>query len=588
MITDESLSGVGARALNTTKDLEDAYAQLRELAKKVTTQEEAQAITRRVAQLSRSFRLRTGVGLPETPIAQALELDPDFQIRPHLEYLSQRLARAVRNVERGQNQRLAISMPPRAGKSELVSKRTPLWLLRRHPEWKIVQASYDASLPGGWATSVRQTIEENPRLGIALAKDGGAGKRWSTVEGGGIFTTSVRGGLTGRGARVLIIDDPVKDFVDAHSLTMRENVWNWWLSVAQTRLEPPYLVLVVMTRWHEDDFVGRLLSPDNEGNPADWERIVFPAIAEGEDQLGRQPGDPLFSPILRNETRASALDRWDDTKRAVGTYTFSAMYQQRPAPAKGAIFDVGWWRYWTDDPDKATEDGRVVYVEPGLFTGGQWVDSWDTSFKSTGVGDSDFVVGQRWVRQGANRYLIAQQRGRWSFTQTIKQMQQWARTDDPYASPYGHFVHERLIEDRANGSAIIDTLREKIAGLKPINPTVSKEARARAITPEIESGNVYLPLPDDGANQWVKDLLSELRNFPHDAADDQVDSLTQALSHLRVSGSGGITVPGALPNRSGRGYQVPRDLARAALSDLRSRGNSPQPRGYGQSIPRKF
>jgi hypothetical protein len=149
VITDETISGIGARALNTTKDLEDAYAQLREMAKKVTTQEEAQAITRRVASLARSFRLRTGVGLPETPIAQALELDPDFQVRPHLEYLSQRLARAVRNVERGQNQRLAISMPPRMGKSELVSKRTPLWLLRRHPEWKIVQASYDASLPGG-------------------------------------------------------------------------------------------------------------------------------------------------------------------------------------------------------------------------------------------------------------------------------------------------------------------------------------------------------------------------------------------------------------------------------------------------------
>ncbi len=584
MITDDSLRGVG-EGIEKVADLEAAYSQLRELAKKVTTNEEAQAITRRVAQLSRSFRIRTGIGLPETPIAQALELDPDFQVRPHLEYLSNRLARAVRDVERGQNRRIAVSMPPRAGKSELVSKKTPLWLLRRHPEWKIVQAAYDGSLTAAWATSVRQTIEENPRLGIALGP-GRAGRRWETLEHGGIFTTSVRGGLTGRGARVLIIDDPVKDFVDAHSVTMRENAWNWWLSVAQTRLEPPFLVLVVMTRWHEDDFVGRLLSADHEGNPADWERIVFPAIANEHDQLGREPGDPLYSPIIRNETREKALDRWTDTKRAVGTYVFSAMYQQQPAPAKGAIFDVGWWRYWTLDPDKATEDGRIVYVEPGLFTGGQWCDSWDTSFKSTGVGDSDFVVGQRWVRQGANRYLIAQQRGRWSFTQTIKQMKTWARNDDPYASPFGHLVHDRLIEDRANGSAIIDTLREQIAGLKPINPTVSKEARARAITPEIESGNVYLPLPSDDGNEWVQDLLSELRNFPHDAADDQVDSLTQALSYLRQGGRGGITVPGSRPNKSGRGYQVPRDLARAALSDLQRGVGGQNP--YGPQIKRSY
>jgi hypothetical protein len=146
-------------------------------------------------------------------------------------------------------------------------------------------------------------------------------------------------------------------------------------------------------------------------------------------------------------------------------------------------------------------------------------------------------------------------------------------------------VHDRLVEDRANGSAIIDTLRDHISGLKPINPTIGKEARARAITPEVESGNVYLPLPSDPGNEWVTDLLSELRNFPHDAADDQVDALTQALAYLRDSGRGGITVPGGRTNiqginarvparGSGPTWQQPRDVARAALRDNARRGRA--------------
>src|SRR5699024_170687 len=214
----------------------------------------------------------------------------------HLAYLSDQVADAVRDVERGMNRMLAVSMPPRAGKSQLISRNSPIWMLRRHPDWKVMLASYDSTLTTAWARGIRETIEEKPGLGIALKADGGAGGAWETVEGGGMFATSVGGNLTGRGARVLIIDDPVKDFVEAHSANKREALWNWWLSVAQTRLEPPYLVLVVMTRWHEDDFVGRLLSREHEGNPQDWQRIVLPALAGEDDPIEREPGDPLFSP----------------------------------------------------------------------------------------------------------------------------------------------------------------------------------------------------------------------------------------------------------------------------------------------------
>jgi predicted phage terminase large subunit-like protein len=297
------------------------------------------------------------------------------------------------------------------------------------------------------------------------------------------------------------------------------------------------------TRWHEDDIVGRLLSTDYDGDPAEWQVINLPAIAEENDQLGRAVGDPLLSPIIE-ETPEQAVPRLEGVRRSVGSYTWAALYQQRPAPASGAIFNAGWWRYWTRDPSKATADGRVTYVDPESLGGGRWLDSWDCAFTATA--DSDWVVGQRWVRSGTDRYLIAQVRGRWTFTTTLDRMRDWAHG----GGPYGRFVHQRLIEAKANGPAILDTLKEEISGLKPINPKTSKEARARSVTPEIESENVRLPYPGDPGNDWVRDvLLPELRDFPA-SHDDQVDALTQALTELRERGRASITVPGRSPRSS--------------------------------------
>jgi predicted phage terminase large subunit-like protein len=546
-------------------DPAELLAQLRSAAKNATSDNEMRAVISRIASITRTARIQSGIGLPTTPLLQAQEIDPRFRRRAHLDYLSDRLANAVRDVEGGQNRMLAVSMPPRAGKSTLLSLYSPLWLLRRHPEWSVVLSSYDPALATGWARSIRFLIEDRPELGIALARDNGAQASWATVEGGGMYSVGIGGALTGRGARVLVIDDPVKDFVDAHSPRQREQLWNWWLTVAQTRLEPPYLVLAVMTRWHEDDFIGRLFSNEHEGDPRRWERISLPAIADRQDDvLGRKIGEPLISPLLR-ETPEQAVERWGEVKQAVGTYTFSAMYQQRPAPAKGAIFDSNWWRYWTTNQSRATLDGRVIYLDPSSLISGKWLDSWDASFDSPEGGS--YVVGQRWVRWQADRFLISQQRGRWSFTQTLTKMEQWAWTNDPGLSPCGHLVHERLVEKKANGAAIIDTMRSKVSGLKPVNPTASKEARARAITPEVESGNVYLPHPADPGNEWVTELLSELRNFPHDATDDQVDCLTQALGHLRQQGRGLITVPGHSNGRPAR--VIPQNRAAAANTQRR-------------------
>lgn len=534
---------------------------LKRLMREAGSDEDARELSRRIAIIARKFRITHGVGLPGDPVTQAQQISENYTTRPHLDYISDRVANAVKDVERGQNRRIAVSMPPRTGKSTLLSLHTPLWILSRHPDWKIITASYDGSLTKEWGTEARRMIEDHPDMGIALRPDGGSGAKWKTEEGGGLFTTSVRGTMTGKGAKVILIDDPVKDFVEAHSYAYRNNVWNWWLSVVNTRLEYPWLAIVLMTRWHEDDLVGRLMNKDHEGDPKDWEYIRLSAMAEGRDDLlGRTEGEPLLSPLVNHDTKEMASARWEDTKRSVGTYVFSSMYQQKPAPSKGAIFDHSWWRFWTRDRDKVTDDGFVVHFDPGEHESAKWLDSWDATFKSD-PNTGDWVVGQRWCRHLANRYLVAQQRGRWSFTQTIEKMRDWS-SESPALSPYGKFVHTRLIEDKANGPAIIDTLKDQISGLKPINPTTSKEARARAVTPEIESGNVYLPHPSDPGNEWVQDLLSELRNFPYDAHDDQVDALTQALSNLRDTGRASIGKFGDSASRGGR--RVSRNYTGAA------------------------
>lgn len=509
--------------------------------------------------------------IADSPAELATMLDESYRERDHLTYLSNRLARAVDDIEQGTSRRLVISMPPRSGKSTLTSLYLPTWLLARHPEWNVGMISHEDRFATLWGRQVRRLIEQHPELSVDLASDLGAASEWETTDGGGIISRSIGGSITGRGLSVAILDDLLKDSASAHSKTVRDDVWDRWLSTIMPRMEPPYLVVVLGTRWHEDDHIGRLLSDEHEGNPHLWENITFPALAESDDVLGRETGEPLYTP-LTDETREQALERLGEIRESVGSYAWAALYQQRPAPARGAIFDMDWWRYWTHDPDRATEDGSVVYLDPSSLKGAAWCDSWDANFKAAGADEGSWVVGQRWAKFSANRYLISQKRGRWSFTETLHEIEQWAATDSPSSSPYGHLVHDRLIEERANGAAIIDTMREKISGLKPINPTQSKEARARAVTPEIESGNVFLPLPSEEGNEWVRDFLDEFRSFPSAPHDDQVDSLTQALSYLRTSGRGSITVPGS--NGRGRGsWQRSRNVTRAAMSDQSRHSN---------------
>lgn len=466
-----------------------------------------------------------------SPIGLAQVIDPKYKVRPHLQHLDGVITRAVKRVEAGESVFIRISEPPRSGKSMLSSQYAPLWMLRRHPEWKCGLVSYSDSLAASWGRQIRRFVEDDRLgLGVDIAHDAGAVKDWETTQRGGVTARSIGMGLTGLGFDVLIIDDPVKDYADAHSSTRRKALREWWRTVARSRMEAPFLVLVIGTRWHEDDFVGWV---GKAGDP--FETVELPAIATDNDVLGREPGDPLYSPLLE-ETREEALARWEQTREAVGPSAWAALYQQSPLPAEGQVFEPSWWRFWTTDPLKV--DDKTILWEPTKQ--GTWLDSWDLTLTESNA--SDYTVGQRWVRDNRDRrFLVGQERGRWAFMATLEKMRAWAEPHSIHNT--GKYVHKRLVERAANGAAIVDTLSRELSGVEPIIPRGAKEVRARAVTPEIASGHVYLPHPSDPGNAWVLGLLEELGSFPSAPHDDQVDTLTQALGKLRDAGKGHVTVP---------------------------------------------
>jgi hypothetical protein len=251
---------------------------------------------------------------------------------------------------------LLIEAPPRHGKSELVSKYLPAWYLGLRPSHRVMLAAYEATFARSWGRKARAVFAEHsaPLFGSELATDNQAADDWSTTAGGGMTTAGVGGPMTGRGANLLIIDDPIKNAEDALSETIRNNQWDWWQSTASTRLEPGGVTIGIMTRWHEDDIFGRLMK---SGIPI--RRLRLPAIAEHDDPIGRAPGDPLGPERYSRE----ALDKLRAGRSA---YWWDAMFQQKP----GKWGDSRWGIYlgdkiWAARWPEAFE-ASIVAVDPSL------------------------------------------------------------------------------------------------------------------------------------------------------------------------------------------------------------------------------
>ncbi|NUO96768.1 MAG: phage terminase large subunit [Nonomuraea sp.] len=458
-----------------------------------------------------------------TPGALALQLNPKTVQTPALDLIDDALVDAARTPD----SRLIICMAPQEGKSVRVAGDFPTWLLTENPDCRIVTASYGQGLANRNGRAIRNRITAHPELGLRIAPDNGAVHEWS-IDGheGGVLSVGVGAGVTGRPADLLIIDDPIKDRKEADSKVYRDNVWDWWTDAASARLAPGAPVVLILTRWHHDDLAGRLLAQD-EG----WRLVNIPAQADhnpdkGEtDPLERDPGEFMVS--ARGRTTA----QWEKRKRTAGSRTWASLYQGRPTPDTGNLFPAdGWARY--DRPLWVVRgDGARIVPEAGRDPDVELIQSWDFTFKDTKA--SDFVVGQVWLRRGTRAYLLDQVRRRAGFAESCQMMLDLtARWPQAVA---------KLVEDKANGPAILNALRAKVGGLIPVEPEGSKYARAAAVTPLVEAGDIVLPDPmapmlldEDGQSTvpWVVELTEEARDFPNGAHDDTVDGLSQAAHRL--------------------------------------------------------
>jgi predicted phage terminase large subunit-like protein len=417
----------------------------------------------------------------------------------HLDVLDSTLMK----VSSGELKRVIVTMPPRHGKSERVSKKFPAWHVGRNPNDEIILASYSVDLSRGFSRIARDTLTNNTIVfDNAVDKNNQSAESWG-LEGyrGGVTAAGVGGPITGKGAKIAIIDDPVKNAEEANSEVMREKVWDWYTSTLYTRLTPDGRIIVVMTRWHEDDLVGRLLKKEEEDIKQGvhvgerWTVINFPALAESDDFLGRNEGDPLWPEFGFDQQRLLQI------KSDVGSYVFNALYQQRPSALEGAMLKRQWWQYYDNLPPISS---KLISV--------------DAAFKDND--DSDFVVIQVWGKNRANMYLIDQVRARMNFPATIHTIRNVVKKHPDAAW--------KLIEDKANGSAIIATLHREIGGIIAVNPEGGKVARVNAVSAYIESGNVYLPRNAE----WIHDFVEEAASFPKGKHDDQVDAMSQALNRF--------------------------------------------------------
>lgn len=433
------------------------------------------------------------------------------------------LMRFFVKVKKKESPRLIITMPPRHGKSQLVSRHFPSWGLGVDPDTSIIAASYSASLAKRFNKNVQNIIEsdiyreifpntsftersEKVRF-VKRRKTYVKTMEFFEVPGfeGSLRSVGVEGGITGMGADILIIDDPFKDRKSADSPTVRESVWDWYTSTAYTRLSPGGGVLVTVTRWHENDLVGRLVDAMKQEGGDQWEIINYPAIAE-RDEPHRKKGEALHPGRY-------PLEMLLRIKHNIGSYDWGSLYQQHPTPRGGGVFKAKWIRHWTECP-KVFD--RVI-------------QSWDFTFKDSE--NSDNVSGQVWGQIGSNFYLLDNDTDRMDFVSQVRAMQRMS-------SKWPDAL-EKIVEDKANGPAIISAIGSRIPGIVQYTPRGSKTARAYSVSPLFEAGNVFLP-PMDEEHPWVKKYVDELLAFPNAEHDDQVDSTTQALDTLATRDGGGV------------------------------------------------
>ena len=417
-----------------------------------------------------------------------------------------RMADAFERVARGECKRLIVNMPPRHTKSEFASYLLPAWFLGQFPHKKVIQTSHTAELSVGFGRKVRNLVDTEiyheifPDL--VLSTDSKAAGRWNTSKGGDYFAIGVGGAVTGKGADILIIDDPHSEQEAAMAATnpdVYDKVYEWYTSGPRQRLQPGGSIVIVMTRWALRDLTGQVLKADAQRNGEGWEVIEFPAILPS--------GNPLW-PQLWSLGELSAL------KEELPNSKWQAQYQQNPVGNESAIVKRDWWKWWEEDDPPMCD-----FI----------LQSWDTAFEKTQR--ADYSAGTTWGiftnHKDGNRpniILLNTYKKRVEFPELKKDVMEEYKAYEPDTI---------IIEKKASGAPLIYELRAMGIPVQEFTPSKGQDkiARLNSVSDIIASGKVWVP-----QTRWAEELVDEIAAFPSGEHDDLVDATTLALMRFRAGG----------------------------------------------------
>ena len=412
-----------------------------------------------------------------------------------------KMADAFNRVMTGKLKRLIINMPPRHTKSEFASYLLPAFIMGNKPRTKIIQATHTGELAVRFGRKVRNLMDSDEYKEIypkvVLQADSKAAGRWDTDKGGEYFAVGVGGAMTGRGADLLIIDDPHSE-QDAMSELALDNAWEWYTSGPRQRLQPGGTIVIVMTRWGTKDLTARLIKQQTSHKADKWEVIEFPAIMPS--------GKPLWPGFW-------GLEELLSVKASLSSQKWQAQWQQQPTNDEGAILKREWWQVWEKD-----EPPIVEYI----------IQSYDTAYSKKETADYSVIttwgVFQPSEDSGPNLILLDVKRGRWDFPE----LKRIAKDE------YDHWQPDNvLIEAKATGVTLQQELRKMGIPVTMYTPGgrrsgTDKISRANSVAPILEAGMVWAP-----DREWAEALVEECAAFPNGDNDDMVDSTTQALMRFR-------------------------------------------------------
>jgi predicted phage terminase large subunit-like protein len=440
-----------------------------------------------------------------------------FQLPAHLSMLNREIQAAAIGELRAQGYRgIIFTVGPRHGKSFLTSQYTPAWFLGSFPHKSVGLASYEADFAATWGRRAREVLEEHgPQyFGVKVDPGSRASSYWrvramanrevdaNAIDVGSMVTAGIGGPLTGRGIHCLIVDDPVKNAIEAHSKTKRESVWSWWTSTAATRLEPDGFAIIIMTRWHDDDLAGRLLRRQDEDGWK-WKYVNIPTLAVEDDPLGRAPGEALW-PARYPATELHAI------RAGLGSYVWNSLYQGKPSGQTGGYFDADWLKV-VDAPLDGAVKGAVRY--------------WDLAGTEQ---DGDYLAGVRMERMANDKYVVTDVvRGQFSSAGVEASICDTAKLDGP-----GTKI--RIAQERgAAGKLFVDIIKRKLPGFNVRGDVEhgDKGLRARPLSATAERGDLYVV-----NGPWTQKYLEEMVQFDHGANDDQVDGSSGGFKALQRGG----------------------------------------------------